>query len=149
MVMPFRHRCPTFLAVHRHQRGGQRATRPGNAIKHEHAGYVLARDKDTRAQGSCIAISLAQVDTEFSADCIEWCPFAGFQDLFVCGTYQVLEPHTASSEVEQEEAVKPDADADVPDDSDDEVDTSDAPKKQTQRTGRLLLFQVDPDSGAV
>ncbi|OWZ80747.1 WD40 repeat domain 85 [Cryptococcus neoformans Bt85] len=70
------------------------------------------------------AKSLANVDTLYSADSIEFCPFEGFQDLLVCGTYQIVEPENGGRTV----------DADV---SDDEQ----APK-QTQRVGRLLLFQV-------
>jgi diphthamide biosynthesis protein 7 len=104
---------------------------------------------DTITRDSCTAVSLAQVDTEYSADCIEWCPFAGYQDLFVCGTYQVLEPSAAGGQGGQEDSVQADVVNDDPDDGDDdEVDRSDAPKKQTQRTGRLLLFQVDPGSGS-
>ncbi|ADV19763.1 WD40 repeat domain 85 [Cryptococcus gattii E566] len=70
------------------------------------------------------AKSLANVDTLYSADSIEFCPFEGFQDLFICGTYQIVEP--------KEGGKKPDEDG-----SDDEQ-----PPNQTQRVGRLLLFQV-------
>lgn len=70
------------------------------------------------------AKSLANVDTLYSADSIEFCPFEGFQDLLVCGTYQIVEP--------KEGGKKPDEDG-----SDDEQ-----PPNQTQRVGRLLLFQV-------
>ncbi|CAD6244171.1 GSCOCG00013282001-RA-CDS [Cotesia congregata] len=34
--------------------------------------------------------TLETFDTEFSADSVEWCPIEGFQDLFVCGTYQLF-----------------------------------------------------------
>jgi len=79
------------------------------------------------------------VDTEFSADCIEWCPFEPYRDVFVCGTYQVLEPLAA----EPAESVLTREDASDGSDSGDEVDTSDAPKTQTQRTGRLLMYRAD------
>jgi hypothetical protein len=35
------------------------------------------------------------------------------------------------------------------DDGDEDVDTSDAPKTQTQRTGRLLVFRADAVTGSV
>lgn len=79
------------------------------------------------------AKSLARVDTEYSADSIEFCPHPGFEDLFVCGTYQVLEPNTTA-----------------PSDGDDGEDLEvDASKRQTERTGRLLLFQVTDDQAGV
>ncbi|XP_075155113.1 diphthine methyltransferase isoform X2 [Haematobia irritans] len=31
------------------------------------------------------------VDTEYSADSVEWCPHPGYNNLFVCGTYQLKE----------------------------------------------------------
>ncbi len=34
--------------------------------------------------------ALHTFDTEYSADCVEFCPNEGFQDVFVVGTYQVL-----------------------------------------------------------
>ncbi|KAI9632499.1 WD40-repeat-containing domain protein, partial [Dioszegia hungarica] len=77
------------------------------------------------------ATSLCSFDTGYSADCIEFCPHEGFEHIFVCGTYQVLEPAAA-----------------VPvgrDDEDEEEEEEDAAPRQTQRTGRLLLFKVDQD----
>lgn len=88
------------------------------------------------------------MDTVYSADCIEWCPFEPYQDIFVCGTYQVLEPAAASTSVTPA-AVQNDKTIDELEDSDDEVDTSDAPKTQTQRTGRLLVFRADALTGSV
>jgi len=37
---------------------------------------------------SCIG-SLHQVDTEYSADSVEWCPVEGMQHVLLCGTYQL------------------------------------------------------------
>lgn len=37
------------------------------------------------------------IDTVYSADSVEWCPHANYQDLFVCGTYQ-LEDTTQQEE---------------------------------------------------
>ena len=81
--------------------------------------------------------SIQSVDTEYSADCVEWCPFEPCQDIFVCGTYQVLEPKPAAEERRT-----------AAEDSDEE-DASDRPPKQTQRTGRLLVFQVLGDQSGL
>lgn len=59
------------------------------------------------------ALSLHTVDTEYSADCIEFCPIEGYHHLFVCGTYQVLDPSEKGDGT-----------------------------TQTNRTGRLLLFTI-------
>ncbi|XP_036319686.1 LOW QUALITY PROTEIN: diphthine methyltransferase [Rhagoletis pomonella] len=40
--------------------------------------------------------TLHSVDTEFSADSIEWCPHPNFQSYFACGTYQ-LEEHSSNN----------------------------------------------------
>ena len=37
--------------------------------------------------GSTICFS----DTGYYADTVEWCPYKDFQNVFVCGTYQLLE----------------------------------------------------------
>lgn len=31
------------------------------------------------------------IDTIYNADTVEWCPVEGFQDLLLCGTYQLEE----------------------------------------------------------
>ncbi|OCF39592.1 WD40 repeat domain 85 [Kwoniella heveanensis CBS 569] len=84
------------------------------------------------------APSLAYVDTLYSADSIEWCPFEGYQNIFVCGTYQI---------VKQEEAVDPRSENDKGDEgaseSDEEVEAG--PSKPTERVGRLLVFRVGED----
>jgi diphthamide biosynthesis protein 7 len=33
---------------------------------------------------------LVKYDTEYTADCIEWCPLDPWQHLMLCGTYQLL-----------------------------------------------------------
>ncbi|ORX36502.1 WD40-repeat-containing domain protein [Kockovaella imperatae] len=102
------------------------------------------------------ARSLVRIDTEFSADCIEWCTSAGYEDIFICGTYQVLE----QGDDRQTRASQPDADLDRGEDSDvtlqsvehdeDESDLDPSIKPSTHRTGRLLLFQVtDPSTGSI
>lgn len=82
------------------------------------------------------AASLAYVDTDLSADCIEFCPFEGYQEFFICGTYQVLAPEATPKTVDDE--------------SDDEAGpSSSAGPTQTRRTGRLLLFRVSADEQTV
>ncbi|WVQ78764.1 hypothetical protein IAT38_000855 [Cryptococcus sp. DSM 104549] len=80
------------------------------------------------------ASSLAYIDTTYSADSIECCPFPGFEDLFVCGTYQIIKPEEKAVE-EKPEATG--GDGESSDDEEEEV-----VPKQTQRVGRLLLFQI-------
>ncbi|WWC97067.1 hypothetical protein V866_003944 [Kwoniella sp. B9012] len=85
-----------------------------------------------------LAKSLAYVDTVYSADSIEWCPFEGFQDTFVCGTYQIVKPEeNAGVNDPKAEVVEGD------EDEDDELDVE--PSKPTQRVGRLLAYQVGDD----
>lgn len=84
-----------------------------------------------------VAESLAYVDTELSADCIEFCPFDGFQNFFVCGTYQVLAPVVDKDTEGNDE------------ETDDEAGPSSGPPAQTRRTGRLLLFRVSEDETSV
>ncbi|OAD54958.1 WD repeat-containing protein 85, partial [Eufriesea mexicana] len=40
--------------------------------------------------------TLDTFDTELSADSVEWCPINSFNNIFVCGTYQLLEGHINS-----------------------------------------------------
>ena len=91
------------------------------------------------------ATSLAHFDTIYSADCIEWCHSAGYEDLFICGTYQVLDP--ASTTKQPNDQVDTTVEKDQHEDDVEVEDESESVKRQTQRTGRLLLFQVtDPQS---
>jgi diphthamide biosynthesis protein 7 len=36
--------------------------------------------------------ALQVVDTEFTADAVEWCPLDGCRHLLACGTYQLRKP---------------------------------------------------------
>ncbi|OCF74874.1 WD40 repeat domain 85 [Kwoniella mangroviensis CBS 8886] len=83
-------------------------------------------------------MSQAYVDTVYSADSIEWCPFEGFQDICVCGTYQIVKP--------EENAGVKDPKAEVVEGDEDEDDESDVGSSEpTQRVGRLLVYQVGED----
>ena len=42
------------------------------------------------------AVTYETIDTEYSADSVEWCPIDGFQDLMLCGTYQLEETKQVS-----------------------------------------------------
>lgn len=94
-------------------------------------------------------------DTEYSADSVEWCPLEGYRDLFICGTYQVVQPDPPVSTKQPDEV---DGDEEAGDgaeasesasmaDSDEEDEEEESSPKQTQRTGRLLLFRADGSSG--
>lgn len=45
--------------------------------------------------GRCARV-LQTVDTEFTADSVEWCPLEGCRHLLACGTYQLRKPEAAS-----------------------------------------------------
>ena len=32
---------------------------------------------------------LHQLDTQYSADAVEWCPIEGYRHVLICGTYQL------------------------------------------------------------
>lgn len=69
--------------------------------------------------------NMVSFDTVWPADSLEFCPAPGFQDIFVCGTYKLLdEPAQASS-------------------NDDANGKSKTP--QTRR-GQCLAFKVAPES---
>ena len=40
---------------------------------------------------------MASFDTDFPADCLEFCPKDQYQDLFVCGTYKLLDQASSST----------------------------------------------------
>lgn len=61
--------------------------------------------------------TLHTVDTEYSADCVEWCPNGDFIDYFLCGTYQLIENESSPSD--------------------------DGSGALTKRKGRLYLFHYD------
>lgn len=45
---------------------------------------------------------ISSLDTEFSADSVEYCPFSSFSSLFVIGTYQVTEHENAFKSIPAE-----------------------------------------------
>jgi diphthamide biosynthesis protein 7 len=51
------------------------------------------------AKSLMIATIASTVDTEYSADSVEFCPIQDFQEYFVVGTYQVKEGATDSSPI--------------------------------------------------
>ena len=61
-------------------------------------------------------------DTEFSADSVEWCPTSDFQDVFVCGTYQLTAQDGESGGIN-------------------------ADGEEKKRVGRIYMFQVSKRDG--
>lgn len=85
--------------------------------------------------------SLSSVDTEYSADAIEWCP--GKPHLFACGTYQVVKgeeeqpivpPGTEQRNEDEEE-----------DQEGDEGEGESSSSPTVTRYGRCLLYEVDSE----
>jgi diphthamide biosynthesis protein 7 len=76
-------------------------------------------------------------DTEYSADSVEWCPISPFQNIFVCGTYQLAT--TESTEVENRKY----------DDTSKNLEISEgsAVCNTYKRSGRLYLFAMDSLKG--
>ncbi|KAL1410347.1 hypothetical protein Q8F55_004355 [Vanrija albida] len=109
------------------------------------------------------APSLAQVDTLYSADSIEFCPHPGFEQWFTCGTYQLLKPEDqakADAEARGEDAGEdagasaPAGDASAPSatsavasadasDSDGDADSEPDYTPPAPRVGRLYLYALD------
>ncbi len=81
----------------------------------------------TRTAPLTAAPSLAQVDTVYSSDSIEFCPVPGHERYFTCGTYQLLDPVTG-------ELAPPPGSAAA------NAEGSDLP---APRVGRLLLYALD------
>lgn len=52
---------------------------------------VTAAPRDCGAMGSRLRL-LQAVDTEYTADSVEWCPLDGCRHLLACGTYQLQKP---------------------------------------------------------
>lgn len=71
--------------------------------------------------------TLDSFDTEFSADSVEWCPVENFQNIFVCGTYQLAQEESASEDNSSEENAS------------EENTSEETPKK---RLGRIYVFKV-------
>lgn len=64
--------------------------------------------------------TLSTFDTKLYADSVEWCPIEPFKDLFVCGTYQLIE--NTEKSITKEESIS-----------------------SSGRLGRIYLFQVVKD----
>ena len=35
-------------------------------------------------------VTITSIDTEYTADSIEWCPYPQYSDVLLCGTYQLV-----------------------------------------------------------
>jgi len=76
-------------------------------------------------------------DTEYSADSVEWCPISPYQNIFVCGTYQL--DTTANTEVEKREAEGSIKNL--------EMSEGSAICNHYKRKGRLYLFGIESVKG--
>ncbi|XP_046949656.1 diphthine methyltransferase [Lynx rufus] len=71
---------------------------------------------------------LQVVDTEYTADSVEWCPLEGRRHLLVCGTYQLRKPEDQPADPESKSGLDPD--------------------EPPSRLGRLYLYRLNADSSA-
>ncbi|XP_006817686.1 diphthine methyltransferase-like [Saccoglossus kowalevskii] len=76
---------------------------------------------------------LCKIDSEYSADAVEWCPIDGFTNTLVCGTYQLQDPE---NKVNKEEEI------DTPEEN------LEFQKAAKTRKGRLLGYRLTEDNDA-
>jgi diphthamide biosynthesis protein 7 len=76
-------------------------------------------------------------DTVYSADSVEWCPVAPYQNVFVCGTYQLAQ--NQNTEVKMQ-----DCDCSL---TNQEKNEENAVSHSCSRLGRLYLFSIDSSRG--
>uniref|UniRef100_A0A2D4F518 Anaphase-promoting complex subunit 1 n=1 Tax=Micrurus corallinus TaxID=54390 RepID=A0A2D4F518_MICCO len=55
----------------------------------------------------CKAQTLQVVDTEYSADAVEWCPVEGWHNILACGTYQLKKPESEPGQSRSEGSETP------------------------------------------
>ncbi|XP_044517135.1 diphthine methyltransferase isoform X1 [Gracilinanus agilis] len=87
------------------------------------------------------------IDTEYSADTVEWCPLEGWRNLLACGTYQLqtLEPKVQKPETTFQEE-KPKADKQEEQQGKTGVVNTDEVMEPQVRMGRLYLYSFNKDS---
>jgi diphthamide biosynthesis protein 7 len=73
-------------------------------------------------------------DTEYSADSVEWCPIAPYQNVFVCGTYQLAQNQNA-------EVKRQVCDCSLTNQEENAV------SDPCSRLGRLHMFAIDSSRG--
>ncbi|KAJ3179597.1 Diphthine methyltransferase [Geranomyces variabilis] len=92
----------------------------------------------------------ARIDTEYSADAVEFCPAAGHLDLVAVGTYQVVKDGALWVPAATASDPSPPEGSGGGDDSGTEPEAPDN-SQQATRLGRLLLYSVgarEPETGA-
>ncbi|CAG8465924.1 35105_t:CDS:2 [Gigaspora margarita] len=73
--------------------------------------------------------SLYSLDTEYSADSVEFCPFEDYSQFLACGTYQLADSEIKHSEHDHED--------------NEHIDNFDKVSAQPKkRLGKLLLYQI-------
>ncbi|CAG8617655.1 5405_t:CDS:2 [Funneliformis mosseae] len=75
--------------------------------------------------------SLYSIDTEYSADSVEFCPFEQFSQYLACGTYQLSDSDSLAKQVTTTQ---------INEHQEEEFNKIDAPMK---RLGRLLLYEIN------
>ncbi|KAF9115961.1 Diphthine methyltransferase [Mortierella sp. AM989] len=91
--------------------------------------------------------SLDSLDTIYSADSIEYCPFQSHANFLACGTYQLAKDESEDrvSVATSEQTAEPSIDRGGNSDSDDE-NVEPKMEKPMLRLGRLLMYQVEDSS---
>lgn len=72
----------------------------------------------------------ARIDTEYSADAVEFCPIAPYQDVVAVGTYQVVKAGTLWAPEEQ------------PNNTVQRIAEETDDKPSTSRLGRALIYMI-------
>ncbi|XP_059266147.1 diphthine methyltransferase isoform X3 [Mustela nigripes] len=67
-----------------------------------HGPVSAVSGSDSCGPGSRVRL-LQAVDTEYTADSVEWCPLEGCRHLLVCGTYQLRKPEDPRADAESKE----------------------------------------------
>jgi len=76
-------------------------------------------------------------DTEYSADSVEWCPISPYQNIFVCGTYQLATTENTEEEKRESEGSIKNL----------EISEGSAICNRYKRKGRLYLFGIESLKG--
>ena len=94
------------------------------------------------ASTTTTAPPLVKIDTEYSADAVEWCPWSA-EPLLACATYQLAPPAQSDATTESSADRLANANITTTDDDDDDDNETEEPRAAPRaRLGRLLLFRL-------
>eukprot|EP01134_Creolimax_fragrantissima_P001681 CFRG1681T1 len=85
------------------------------------------------------ATTYQTIDTDYSADTVEWCPVLEFSNVLVCGTYQLLENNEGNESNAAEESVGTKLEEIGEKNSAEDVASS------KNRAGRCLMYKLSDD----